>query len=345
MEKPDHIPKILVVRNDKLGDFMLAYPSFALLKQALPHSRIIALIPHYTQDMATACPWIDDIILDSQQDSGLRKLRKTSKEIRRQHIEFAISLFSTTYVGALLLLARIPYRLAPATKIAQFFYNHRLKQRRSQSAKPESVYNLDLVKHFLTTLQVQIPKDPQPPFLKFDVNEVASLKTDFCKKHGLDRDSALIFIHPGSGGSANNLSPEQYAELADALVCVSAFTVVVTAGPGELATAQAVCRSMKNVPHVIYESIQGLMHFARHIQFAHVFISGSTGPLHIAGALDVPTAAFYTRRRSATALRWQTLNSPGKRLAFSPPAGADECDMSRIDIVDAADQINCKFLS
>jgi hypothetical protein len=61
--------------------------------------------------------------------------------------------------------------------------------------------------------------------------------------------------------------------------------------------------------------------------------------------LNVPTAAFYTRRRSATALRWQTLNSPEKRLAFWPPSGADECDMNRIDVVKAAAEISRKFLS
>ncbi|EJS87593.1 hypothetical protein AAUPMB_13376 [Pasteurella multocida subsp. multocida str. Anand1_buffalo] len=28
--------KLLVVRNDKLGDFMLAWPAFAMLKQSNP---------------------------------------------------------------------------------------------------------------------------------------------------------------------------------------------------------------------------------------------------------------------------------------------------------------------
>ena len=75
-----------------------------------------------------------------------------------------------------------------------------------------------------------------------------------------------------------------------------------------------------------------------------LFISGSTGPLHIAGALDVPTAAFYPRRRSATSLRWQTLNSEENRLGFMPPADADEQAMQRIDIDAAAKQITDKFL-
>lgn len=92
------------------------------------------------------------------------------------------------------------------------------------------------------------------------------------------------------------------------------------------------------------QSRDGLRRFAQHIQFADVFISGSTGPLHIAGALDRPTAAFYTRRRSATSLRWQTLNSEGRRLAFSPPETAAPEDMSAVDIEGAADEISRKFL-
>ena len=102
---------------------------------------------------------------------------------------------------------------------------------------------------------------------------------------------------------------------------------------------------MNNTPHVVYQSTNGLDNFTKHIAFADLFISGSTGPLHIAGALNVPTAAFYTRRRSATQLRWQTLNSPERRLAFSPPETAEETDMSQINVEAAAREIVKKFLT
>ena len=98
------------------------------------------------------------------------------------------------------------------------------------------------------------------------------------------------------------------------------------------------------IAHAVYQSTEGLKRFAQHIQFADVFISGSTGPLHIAGALNTATAAFYPRRRSATSLRWQTLNSEDKRLAFSPPETADEHDMGAIDIEHATGEIGSKFL-
>src|SRR5690606_3329684 len=99
------------------------------------------------------------------------------------------------------------------------------------------------------------------------------------------------------------------------------------------------------INHTVFQSSGGLRNFAQHLQLADLFISGSTGPLHIAGALDRPTAGFYTRRLSATSLRWQTLNTPGRRLAFSPPATASAEDMSAIDIEAAADTISRKFLS
>ena len=56
-------------------------------------------------------------------------------------------------------------------------------------------------------------------------------------------------------------------------------------------------------------------------------------------ALDVPTAAFYPARKSATALRWQTLNQTSRRLAFSPDKHTGDDDMDTIDPVTCAQQI------
>lgn len=69
-------------------------------------------------------------------------------------------------------------------------------------------------------------------------------------------------------------------------------------------------------------------------------IAGSTGPLHIAGCLDMATVGFYPAKRSATSLRWQTCNHEDRRLAFSPPQGNDSAtDMGLIDLDAASDAI------
>ncbi len=263
--------------------------------------------------------------------------------MREHDFDIAITLFSTSRVGLALWLAHVPYRLAPATKIAQIFYNHRLRQRRSRSEKPEWQYNCDLVQYCLAHFGREAIPLPEPPFLRFPEDDIRALRQAFCTEHTIHADIRLIFIHAGSGGSANTLSLEQYAALTAAIFTrVPAVHFVLTAGPGEEEVVHALANLLTGIPHTVYHSTRGLVNFARHLAMADLFIAGSTGPLHIAGALDVPTVAFYTRRRSATALRWQTLNSEGRRLAFSPSDEGDETDMSTIDIETAALAI-CRF--
>lgn len=340
----DQPQKILVVRNDKLGDFMLSLPCFAALKTARPDSEISALVPPYTAEIASACPWIDTVVIEKRSCSRINSVIQLTRNIRSRRFDAAITLFSTTRVGIALLAAGVPYRLAPATKVAQVFYNHRLTQRRSRSEKPEFAYNLDLVSQFLQDHGFSEVPETRPPYLHFDEERVRMLRTAFCKSHAINSENRLVFIHAGSGGSASNLSLEQFADLAANLHTSKPQTIVLTTGPGEEEIAHALSSLMQGVPHVVYHSTEGLVPFAQHIAFADLFIAGSTGPLHIAGALNVPTAAFYPWRRSATALRWQTLNTPERRLAFSPPEDADESDMQSINVHAAALAISKKFL-
>ena len=335
---------ILIVRNDKLGDFVLTLPCYAVLKQTCPDAKITVLVPAYTAQIAHCCPSIDDVLIDDGHRTFVSLLRMM-KLLRMRQFDAVITLFSTTWIGLAALLAGIRYRLAPATKLAQVFYNHRLRQRRSRSEKPEYVYNLDLIKTYLHAHGIDRYREPVPPYLLFDEQTIQHLKTNFYEKHGIEKNRRLIFIHAGSGGSANNLSLEQYAMLASKLVLGQQYAMVLTAGPGEEEKISDLSILLQNTAHTVYYSVEGLTRFAQHIAFSDLFISGSTGPLHIAGALDVPTVAFYTRRRSATKLRWQTLNSPQRRLAFCPPDTAQVEDMSSVDVVAAAATINQKFLT
>lgn len=340
--------KILVVRNDKLGDFMLAFPTFATLKQALAGSEIHALVPAYTQPMAELCEWIDKTIVDPGKAAGLQGWWQLRAALTEQHYDAVITLYSTPRIGAAALAAGIPYRLAPATKIAQIYYNHRLRQRRSRSIKPEFEYNRDLALQFLQDWGVAPPDPlPQPPFLRFDAARIDDLRQRFCEEHAIASAHKLVFMHPGHGGSASYLSLEQFTDLAAGLKSPSGHTIVISAGPGEFEIANALRARLadRDVAHRLYVSSQGLANFAAHLAFADVFISGSTGPLHIAGALNRPTVGFYPRTRVMSALRWQTLSVAGKRLAYWPQEPAGEEEMASIDVTPVAREISARFLA
>lgn len=322
------------MRNDKIGDFMLAWPSFAMLKASLPDCHITALVPNYTVALAELCPWIDSVLVDPTEKSDKAKQIELIKQIRAEQFDASINLFSTTYNAKLVWKGNVPYRLAPATKLAQIFYNKRIKQKRSQSAKPEFEYNLDLIRAFLTDNKVKVV-EPSAPYLSFSEQQLVEQKAKLAEQLSLNSNKPWVYVHAGSGGSANNLSLQQYTQLVCGLE--GDFEVVLTAGPGEEQKAADLQKLMaaSGRSAVLYDKNDGLVDFSCSIACADMFIAGSTGPLHIAAAIDVPTVGFFPSKRSATPLRWKPINSEGNHIAFCPPKADDKAsqeDMARINI-------------
>lgn len=331
---------ILVIRNDKLGDFMLAWPALSLLKKQYPDSIITVLIPSYTKPIAEICPWIDNIITDETHKGTITDALCLARLIKQFNFDATISLYSEMRTALALWLAHIPKRYGPATKLAQLFLNKRLTQKRSLSLKPEYEYNVDLVRHFISSSgDIAVNMQP-PPYLKFNQQDVIKLKQSYYSKHDIEADKKLVFIHAGSGGSAINLTLHQFAELARLIGKADKIHFVVTAGPDELDTANKLSELLNGIKHNVHHSTEGLVSFSKFISICDLFISGSTGPLHIAGTLNVATAAFYPARQSATSLRWQTTNDINKRLAFMPDVYTGINDMQTIDIEECADKIN-----
>ncbi|MGL6164126.1 MAG: glycosyltransferase family 9 protein, partial [Aeromonas veronii] len=189
--------RILVVRNDKIGDFMLAWPSFAMLKGSM-ECHVTALVPAYTAPLARLCPWIDEVIIDPGVRADKEQQRALLARIKAAAFDASICLFSNSRNAMLVWKAHIPYRLAPATKLAQVLYNQRLVQRRSRSQKPESEYNLELIRRFLADQQVAVV-EPKTPFLQFDDETLRQVREQLALKLKLDASRPWLMVHAGSG--------------------------------------------------------------------------------------------------------------------------------------------------
>ncbi len=339
--------RILVIRNDRLGDFMLAWPALALLRHHMPKAQIDVQVPSYTAPIAEICPSVDSVLLIPSPEPGLSGALALASRLRANKYDAMISLYTTGTVATAGMLAQIPYRLAPATKWVQLLANQRLTQRRSRSLKPEFAYNCDLIDRFLNDHNISTPARPHNdptaeylpeeltrPLLTFDPGPIESLRKRFFQQHQIEPGARLIFIHPGSGGSATTLQRAQYAKLVSGLNSQHNLHYIITAGPGEQQYGSGLVEQLQQQGEqaTLLQPQGGLVGLAQHLALSDLLISGSTGPLHIAGALNRPTATFYPGHRSATPLRWQALNAADRRLAFIPPEGGDPKDVSRSQI-------------
>ena len=304
-------PVILLVRNDKMGDLILSIPAISWLRKNLPNAKLVWLVKKELRDLAMLCPHVDDVIYDD----GFRSIMN---KINSYQFDIALTFFSTFRIGYLLNKAKIPIRLAPKTKLAQFFYNHKIVQKRSRSQKPEYEYNTELVSELFNILQIQDIIDiDKPPYIKLDDIKNNQIKIEFAKKYQIDNEKKIIFIHPGTGGSSNTLSIEDYSKICIGLRGFDDYNFIIHHSVDDERVANDLISKLpKNISTTKISPTKDKIQMVKNISVCDLFISGSTGPLHIAGALNKKTVGFYPSKKSSTSLRWQTINDFDKRLDF-----------------------------
>ncbi|MDO8454322.1 MAG: glycosyltransferase family 9 protein, partial [Sulfurimonas sp.] len=252
---------ILVVRTDKLGDFITALPAIYVLKQHNPQNRIIALVAPLNRELALGCAFIDEVLVDE----GKSSVFGLAAKLRAAKIDASITLFSNTRVALAQFLARIPKRIAPATKIAQIFYTHRVSQRRSEVKMAEFEYNLELTK----TLFPEINLEYKKPLLEFmDAKEVYE---NFTQEYHISKE--VVAFHVGFGGSSDaNWSLDEYEILIREVLANGKYQVVLTFGPDETALCDVMKKRFGNEKVIFYISKEGIVNFAKLISRVKLFV-------------------------------------------------------------------------
>jgi ADP-heptose:LPS heptosyltransferase len=302
-----------VVRNDKLGDFITALPSFYVLKQYNLNNKIIVLIAPLNLSLARSCNFIDEVIVDDGKSSAI----ELSKKINNYKIDVSITLFSNTRVAFAQFLAHIPKRIAPATKIAQIFYTKRVRQKRSEVKMAEFEYNLALTQELFPDIELNFRK----PLLAFD--DAQKIYDTFCINNNISKN--IIAFHVGFGGSSDaNWNLDEYEILIRNILLAKRYQVVLTFGPDEKGLYEEMQSRLVGENVVFYLSLDGLVYFAKLISRFKLFVSTSTGTYHIASAVGTPTMTFFGDSLFASSARWQGIGELSKQQHYMLPLDEDK---------------------
>ena len=326
--------KILVIRIDRIGDLIASTPVFESIKKTYPDSHLAAMVSPYTKELLKNNPFVDEVIVYDGDGlhKGVKALLNLARTLREKRFDVVMTLFSNFRLGLLVYIAGIPERIAPATKIAQIFYNRRVLQKRSRSLKHETDYNLDLLK----TLGVERTVRRIGLWTDSESEEAANRHI---VAQGLSKASEghrLIGIHPGSGGSAGNWRPERYAELADKLISDYGYTVLLTGSVKEKELLSAVKDTMRNKPSVYLSD--NILNFSALLKKLSVFVSSSTGPMHMAAAQKIPTVSIFSPVRACTPVRWGPIGNKQRVLMPDVPQ-CDRCIRERCVYYDCMERI------
>lgn len=280
---------ILITRHDKIGDFIVTLPLFKCIKDQYPDVKLTALVSKINYELAKNIEFIDDVIIYEKNN-----FTTTLKKVKAGKFDISISAYIDTQLGFLLFLAGIKQRISPATKIAQIFFNKKAIQKRSSVKKTEWKYNLELGRLLFPNLKLEFKR----PILNCDTKK-----------------EKKVILHPGFGGSSDgNLTLDDYIQLGRKALQLQ-YEVVFTFGPDDNKSKHYIKKNI-NYDAKIVESNRSLIEFAKYISTSKLFISTSTGPMHLAGALNLVTLSFFGKTLFASSKRWAPINETNKQNNF-----------------------------
>ena len=311
---PFTITKILIIRTDRLGDCILSTPVIAALKSVNKNAVVDILTSPYTADVFSDNPCVDDIIIDDSLKHSIfsKEFRALIKNIAARQYDICFILHITARAALIPFLARIPERVSPASKIYQFLSTMRVRQKRSACELNEAEYNLDLIRRSCgINFENQQPRlffnqsaaDFTDSYLNEVFGELRNISYDEFKKS----DRKLILVHPGSGGSAVNMSPHKYAELIEKLHS-EGFEIFLSTGPAEEKLKETILSKLSFKPlyykNKFFTGGSALKKTFALLSRSSAVIAPSTGIMHAAAALEKPLVALFCPIFVCTPRRW-----------------------------------------
>lgn len=279
--------RILVARTDRIGDVILATPVLTAIRKKFPDSHIAMLVSNYTKEMIEGNSNVNEIFI---YENSIKKLTELLKE---KQFDLAIILYPRFKIAFSCLLAGTKKRIGTAYRWYSFLFNEKIHVHRSRVEKHELEYNFDLLK----PLGIEFNNEKPTIYLSKQDEKFAEEKlTD------LEIKDKFIIIHPGMSGSAENWPIENYAKLGDEIQ-KQGEEVLVTGGNNDRETINKMLNMMQTKPYVLVGETT-IKQLAAIISKCSIFISGSTGPMHIAASLNVPTLSFFPKALVRSSKRW-----------------------------------------
>ncbi len=282
-------PKILIVRPDRIGDVVLSTPLPREIKKQLPKSFVAVLLKEYTKDIYLNNPYVDELIIYNEKGNVF----SLCKKLRKFRFDYSLTLLPTERLNWILFLAGVKKRIGVGHKFYQFLTNSKSVFRNKYiPLRHESDYCLDEIRK----LGIEPQSSDSEIFLSSAETESASVKKKKFCPHG----EMLIGINSTSGNSAPNMPVTEYLELIKKLNILKKIKIAVMDlnVPAEL----------QNIEGVVYpnkgNSLSGsIMNFS----MLDLLVSSSTGPMHIAAGLKVPTLSLFCPLPACSPQLW----SPG----------------------------------
>lgn len=284
--------RILMVRLSSIGDVVHTLPALSALRRRFPDATIDWLVETRHRDVLLSNPDVSELV--EVDTLGWRKrlfspatwkeIAASVREIRKREYDVVLDLQGTIKSSVAARLAKSDRRVGFAInalkeKPAGVLYSERV----SVNGTPRHMIDRHL--RLLSALEIESDERAFPIVVPKEMEQRAVRELESL---GL---ADYVVLNPGGSWGTKRWDPGKFGTLAAAIADEWRLPSLVIWGPGEEELAHEIVagsgKSAKLAPRT------GIRDVIPYIRRARLFVSGDTGPMHIASALGVPVVGVF----------------------------------------------------
>lgn len=289
--------KILIRGVNWIGDAVLTIPAIKAVRKAYPEAHISLLVKPWVAEIFAESRDIDEIILYDEKYKGISGKFRLAGLLREASFDKAILLQNAFDAAFLAWLAGIPERIGYKRDFRSLLLTKGIPVQMEPVGRHQVYYYLHLIN------SIHEGAEETAPLIRLTDAERDSAKDTISA--GLPEPHLpLIGINPGAAyGSAKRWPPEYFAELIIRIINDLNGRVIIFGSPAEVEIANEIINEINTLKIkrkveygariMVMSGKTGLRELAALISECDAFITNDSGPMHMASALYVPTAAIF----------------------------------------------------
>ena len=283
---PKEIKRILVMQNAKMGDMVCVTPIFRAIKKNLPNTKVIVLGNKINRELVQGNSDVDEYIVFERDPKQLIKIFKDN------NIDVALLTTQDPLALSTLFLANVPMIVTPQVintkaETETFAYNLLSKLASNVTYVAEQYFP----REFLKVLEpIGIVTDDTKKYLAYNDSAKAKVKKFFEDNNIKIGNDFVIGVSPSAGNKVKSWFPDRYAELIKYLIEKYGAKIIIVGAPPDKEIIAEMNKNLPASPNIIdTSSMFTIEELKALVANLNLFISGDTGPIHIADAFDIPT--------------------------------------------------------
>ncbi|MCA9099636.1 MAG: glycosyltransferase family 9 protein [Planctomycetales bacterium] len=277
--------RVCLIKPSALGDVVQTLPILAALRGRWPSAHIAWVVHRGLMDVLADHPDLDEVIPFERGGSWAGRTGGAlhlAKRLRRGGFDLAIDFQGLLRTGVMARLTGAARRVgfAGAREGAPLAYTDRVAVPPETQAAVERYW----------ALAVALGCRGRPGSGRVGLGDAHRA---WAAEQLADLPRPIVAIHPGAQWTTKRWPPMHFAAVAKRAQRETGAGIVLVGGPGDGILAEAIAECLDG-PCVNLAERTSLRQLAAVSAAADVFVSGDTGPMHLAAAMQTPVVAVFT---------------------------------------------------